>query len=86
MKKMAQTISVDRKLAQAVTGVINLLHHNYSGITVSAVSGYEDEDFTLQITIPESLSAEQVLDTCHQECIKVEDEYDLFILPIVVYE
>ncbi|MDM8536771.1 hypothetical protein QUF70_08465 [Desulfobacterales bacterium HSG17] len=83
---MAQTLVVDKKLAQAVTEIINILHYNYSGITVRAVSGYEDEDFTLKIIIPETLSAKQVLDTCHQECIKIEDEYDLFILPIVVYE
>ncbi|GAG37488.1 unnamed protein product, partial [marine sediment metagenome] len=28
----------------------------------------------------------QVEETCHIECIKTEDKYDLFILPKVVYE
>ena len=36
--------------------------------------------------IPKNLSIDDVLETCHKECIKVEDEYDLFILPKVVYE
>ncbi len=34
---------------------------------------------------PKSLSIDDVLETCHKECIKVEDENDLFILPNVVH-
>jgi len=51
-----------------------------------AAAKFVDEDFTFEITIPKDLSIDEVLETCHQECIKVEDEYDLFILPKVVYE
>ena len=53
---------------------------------IKPISHYEDEDFTFEITIPKDLPINQVEDTCHMECIKIEDEYDLFILPKVVYE
>ena len=50
------------------------------------LSCFPVEDFTFEIRIPKNLSIDQVLETCHKECIKVEDEYDLFILPHVIYE
>jgi len=65
---------------------VDVLHHIYSGIKISPIANYEDEDFTFEITISKNLSIDEVLETCHKECIKVEDEYDLFILPKVVYE
>jgi len=34
--------------------------------------------------LTERESFRDVLETCHKKCIKVEDEYDLFILPNVV--
>ena len=83
---MPEAISIDKSLAEAVTKFVDALHHIYSGIEISPVPNYEDEDFTFEITIPKSLSIDEVLATCHKECIKVEDEYDLFILPNVVYE
>ena len=76
---------MDGHLAEAVTKVVNTLHHTYSGISVRPVSPYEDEDFTLEISISRDLPIDEVLDVCHKECIKVEDEYDLFILPVMVY-
>ena len=83
---MPEAISIDKSLAKAVTRFVDALHHIYSGIEIRPVPNYEDEDFTFEITIPKSLSIDEVLETCHKECIKVEDEYDLFILPSVVYE
>ena len=62
------------------------LHHIYPGIKIAPISNYEDEDFTVEIVIPKSFSIDQVEERCHQECIKIEDEYDLFILPRVIYE
>lgn len=83
---MAQVALVDRRLAEAVSGFVDYLHHRYSGIRIKSVSNCEDEDIALEITIPGNLSADEVLETCHAECIKAEDDYDLFILPHVVYE
>ena len=83
---MSEAITIDKSLAEAVTKFVDALHQIYSGIEIRPVSNYEDEDFTFEITIPKSLSIDAVLETCHKECIKVEDEYDLFILANVIYE
>lgn len=83
---MSEAITIDKNLAEAVTKFVDALHHIYSGIEIRPVSNYEDEDFTFEITIPKSLSIDEVLETCHKECIKVEDEYDLFILANVIHD
>jgi len=83
---MPETMPTEKSLAEAVTKLVDSLHHRYPGIKIKAISNYEDEDFTFEITIPKDLPIDQVEETCHIECIKTEDEYDLFILPKVVYE
>jgi len=83
---MPQTLTNNKSLAEAVTKMVNSLHSKYPGIKVAPISNYEDEDFTVEIVIPKDLSIDQVEETCHQECIKIEDEYNLFIFPKVIYE
>ena len=82
---MAQSFLQPTILAQAVTTFVDAIHRMYAGITIRSVSNYEDEDLTFEITIPPTFSREQVLETCNKECINIEDEYDVFILPVVVY-
>lgn len=82
---MAQALLQPAILAQAVTTFVDTIHRGYSGITVRSVLNYEDEDLTFEITIPPIFSREQVLETCNKACITIEDEYDVFILPVVVY-
>jgi hypothetical protein len=83
---MLYAMPIDTSLVKAVTQFIDSLHHHYSGLKIRPISNYEDEDLAFEIVIPRKLSVEQVLETCHKECIKAEDEYDLFIFPHVVYE
>ncbi len=83
---MPDTIAIEKTLAEAVTKLVDSLYHKYPGIKVKPISNYEDEDFTLEMSIPKDMSIDQVEADCHVECIKTEDEYDLFILPKVVYE
>ena len=83
---MPETMATQKSVAEAVTKFVDSLHHRYPGIKIKAISKYEDEDFTFEISIPKDLPIDQVEETCHVECIKAEDEYDLFILPKVVYE
>jgi hypothetical protein len=78
---MPETMQVEKTLAEATTKFVDVLR-----IKISTIANYEDEDFTFEITIPKNLSIDDVPETCHKECIKVEDEYDLFILPKVIYE
>ena len=81
---MAENVAMHRSLAEAVTKVVDSLHNKYSGIKIRPISNYEDEDFTLEITIPKNLSFDQVEEEVHKECMKVEDEFDLYIFPKVV--
>lgn len=83
---MPETIVTEKNLAEAVIKLVDSLHHKYPGIKIKSISNYEDEDFTIEVTIPKDLLIDQVEETCHMECIKTEDEYDLFILPKVVYK
>ena len=83
---MPETMAKGKSLAEAVTKLVDSLHHKYPGIKIKPISNYEDEDFTFEIIIPKDLPIDQVEETCHMECIKTEDEYDLFILPKVCYE
>jgi hypothetical protein len=82
---MPEARAMDKSLAEAVAKFVDALHHIYSGIDVRPISNFEDEDFTFQIAVPGDLSIEEVLEACHKECLKVEDEYDLFILPQVIH-
>ena len=82
---MPEAKAMDKSLAEAVAKFVDALHHIYPGIDVRPISNFEDEDFTFQIAVPGDLSIEEVLEACHKECIKVEDEYDLFIFPQVIH-
>ena len=81
---MSEVKVKDKDLAEAVAKFVDALHQMYSGINIKPISSFEDEDFTFEISVPGDLSIDEVLETCHKECIKVEDEYDLFILPHVI--
>ncbi|MEW6378037.1 MAG: hypothetical protein AB1611_00365 [bacterium] len=83
---MAEAIAIEKSLARAVTKLVDSLHQKYPGINIKPIPSYEDEDFTFEIAIPKDIPIDQVEETCHRECIKIEDEYDLFILPKVVYK
>ena len=83
---MPETIATEKSLAEAVTKLVDSLHHKYPRIMIKPIFNYEDEDSTFEIAIPKDLPIDQVEEMCHTECIKIEDEYDLFILPKVVYE
>ena len=76
---------MDKSLAEAATKFVDSLHHMYPGIKIKPIASFEDEDFTFEIAVPKYLSIDEVLETSHKECIKVEDKYDLFILPHVIH-
>jgi hypothetical protein len=82
---MPEVKTMDKSLAEAAAKFVDALHQMYPGINIKPIAGVEDEDFTFEIAVPRDLSINEVLDACHRECIKVEDEYDLFILPLVIH-
>lgn len=82
--KMSEVKTIDKNLAEAVTKFVDALHHMYKGINIKPIPNFEDEDFTFEIAVPANISIDEVLEACHKECIKAEDEYDLYILPHVI--
>ena len=83
---MAETESSEKNLAKAVAMVVDSLHRFFKDIRIVPIPNYEDEDFAIEVTIPRALSEDDVLGRCHRECIKAEDEFDVFIFPKVVVE
>jgi len=84
--KMPETMIREKVLAEAVAKLVDSLHHKYPGIKVRPISAYEDEDFTLEVSVSKELPVDEVEEACHRECLKTEDEYDVYIFPKVVYE
>jgi len=83
---MPQANIVDRNLAEAASRFKEVLQNMYPDIEVRFLSPLEDEDFAFEVLIPRNFSSDEVLEACHRECIEIEDEYDLFFFPIVLYK
>ena len=83
---MPATNTPDKSLAEAVTILVDSLHRKFPGVKIKSIPAYEDEDFTFEIIIPQGLAIDEVEKESHLACIKAEDEYDIFILPNVIYE
>jgi len=75
----------EKKLAEAVALFVERIHQYYPGVKTSPVSAYEDEDFAIEVLIPPGLDKDEALDACLKECIRIEDQHDVHILPRVRY-
>jgi len=73
-------------LADAVAELVEYLHIQYPGIRTRPIPPIEDEDFAIAVEVPYSLSAGDVETECHKECIRLEDKYDVYILPLMVVQ
>lgn len=71
-------------LADAVAELIENLHRKYPGVRTKSIPQIEDEDFTIEVNVPPSFSLEDAETECHKECIRLEDKYDVYILPMVM--
>ncbi|HAK89241.1 MAG TPA: hypothetical protein DHV16_06615 [Nitrospiraceae bacterium] len=81
---MKVTATETAVLADAVAELVESLHQKYPGIRTKPVPPIEDEDFAIEIESPASFSAADVEEECQKECIRLEDKYDVYILPLVV--
>ncbi len=81
---MKATANKSVMLADAVAELIETLHLKYPGIRTKPVLKIEDEDFAVEIAVPPSYSLEDVEIECHKECIRLEDKYNVYILPLVM--
>lgn len=71
-------------LVDAVAELIESLHQKYPGIKTKNVQPIEDEDFAIEVIAPLAFSLEEVETECQKECIRLEDKYNVYILPLVV--
>ena len=76
----------ERKLAEAVALFVERIHQQYPGVKTTPISVYEDEDFAIEVLIPPELDKDVARDACLKECIRIEDEHEIYILPRVRYE
>ncbi|OGW25633.1 MAG: hypothetical protein A2X59_03615 [Nitrospirae bacterium GWC2_42_7] len=80
---MKAVMSDKTLLADAVAELIEALHQKYPGIKTKPTPPVEDEDFTIEIEVPPQFSLEEVELESHKECIKLEDKYNIYMLPLV---
>jgi hypothetical protein len=74
-----------KKVAEAVALFVERIHQLYPGVRTVPISVYEDEDFAIEVFIPPELDKDEARDVCLKECIRIEDEHEVYILPRVHY-
>lgn len=70
----------DKRLAEAVTVLIEAIHHEVPAASMRALSPYDDEDFTLEVRIPAEMDRDAVMDFCLRQALAVEDQFGFLIL------
>lgn len=81
---MKAVVSDKVLLADAVAELVEYLHIKHPGIRTRPIPTIEDEDFAIEVEVQDSLSAGDVETECHKECIRLEDKYGVYILPLMV--
>ncbi|HEY5867674.1 MAG TPA: hypothetical protein VI542_19305 [Candidatus Tectomicrobia bacterium] len=76
----------EQRLALAVTRFIQEVHRRLPHARLEPMTPYEDEDFTLAVSVPAGTDAEMALDQCLVASSLVEDEMEVYILPRVRVE
>ena len=70
----------DKRLAEAVTVLIEAIHREVPAASMRPLAPYDDEDFTLEVRIPAEMDRETVMDFCLRQALAVEDQFGLLIL------
>ncbi len=74
----------EASLTDAVAELIEGLHQRFPGVITKKIPQIEDEDFAIEVAVPSSYSLEEAESWSHKECIRLEDKYDVYILPLVI--
>ncbi len=78
---MKQTTERERALATATAELIQEVHRLFPEAVTRPMTPYEDEDFTLEVTVPTRYSRDAVEEACLKVCLQIEDQYGFYILP-----
>ena len=77
MKSMVQP---DKRLAEAVVGLVEAIHHDFPLASTRPLAPYADEAFTLAVRIPAGMDRDTVRDICLRHALATEDQCGFFIL------
>ncbi len=67
-------------LAKAVAFLVEEIHKSFPNASTRPIPPYEDEDFTLEVTIPADMDRETVMDECIRHVLQIEDQFGFSIL------
>jgi hypothetical protein len=70
----------DKRLAEAVTVLIEAIHREVPAASMRPLDPYDDEDFTLEVRIPAGMDRDTVMDLCIRHALAVEDQFGFLIL------
>jgi hypothetical protein len=70
----------ERSLAEAVAVLVEAIHQSFPMVTTRPLPPYEDEDFALEVRIPADMDRDEVMNTCIQHAIRIEDAFGFAIL------
>ena len=73
--------SRSRSLAEAALRLSQWVHERYpKAVTTLLEVPYADEDLTIDVSLPEAYSIQEVSDTLVRLCLEIEDELGVTIL------
>jgi hypothetical protein len=70
----------EKSLAEAVAILVEEIHRSFPNVSTRPIPSYEDEDFTLEVKIPEDVDRETVMDECIRHALRIEDQFGFSIL------
>ncbi len=70
----------ERSLAEAVAILVAAIHTSFPTVSTHPSPPYEDEDFTLEVTISVEMDRNEVMNTCILHALEIEDAYGFTIL------
>ena len=70
----------EKRLAEAVAVLVEVIHHDVPGMSTRPLAPYDDEDFTLEVRIPTGMDRDAVMDICIRHALAIEDRFGFLIL------
>ena len=80
---MRVTQQQEKRLAEAVVLLVEAIHQAFPAVMTRPIPPYDDEDFTLEVLIPAALNRDEVMNTCMQQALAIEEQFGFVILPRV---
>jgi hypothetical protein len=73
----------EKRLAEAVALLVEAIHQAFPAVMIRPIPPYDDEDFTLEVRIPAEMNRDEVMNTCMQQALDIEEQFGFVILPRV---